>query len=176
MELIVLGGELPSKAIVVFHVESHLKAKLVVRCMRPALLTSPSDGDSSKYVRQGSSGKARSEETISVSEASVAANQPKPRRLGLALGPLPSQMRELAGPGHVGGAGVVLRVIPDSPASRAGLKEGDIVTLCDGEALDMDNPLVTLKKAACARPPRPIRLKIRRAPKSTAMMCVLDVE
>jgi hypothetical protein len=86
------------------------------------------------------------------------------RILGVALGPVPSSMMYLAGEGHVGGAGVVLRVVLDSPAQRAGLRVGDIVVSCGGISLDRDDPGSTLRRTVAKNEPTVVLHVVRAVP------------
>jgi S1-C subfamily serine protease len=42
---------------------------------------------------------------------------------------------------QVGNGGTSPAVVPDSPADKAGIREGDIITKVDGQAIDGDHPL-----------------------------------
>jgi serine protease Do len=63
------------------------------------------------------------------------------------------------------GKGVkVLDVDDDSPAAKAGVKEGDIITQFDGKPVSDANELVALAKAGMSKPS--VKLKVTRAGKS----------
>jgi serine protease Do len=44
-------------------------------------------------------------------------------------------------PGGSNGGAAAPAVVPNSPADKAGIKEGDIITKVNGQAIDTDHPL-----------------------------------
>jgi S1-C subfamily serine protease len=163
--LVVRGGDERAlyRAEVCVNIDSHARAKFVAESIAAALFRD--------HVGPGKE-RVRREKERSHASAAAAGSR---RVLGLVLGPLPDQMKPLAGPGHVGGAAVILRIVPGSPAFLAGLKEGDVLIRVDGVALDAEEPAASVRRAASAVPPREVRMTVRRAPAGRLIDAALPV-
>lgn len=131
-ELIVLGRIAKSGVVRQFEVrvpvESHERSKAVTKQLRQVIVIAEKE-------------KPRREKSSSTGGAAHG-------KLGISVGPLPHQMRELAGNDLVGGAGVVLKVVKHSRAFEADVREGDIVVRVDKKPLDMDDVSGLLRDAA----------------------------
>jgi S1-C subfamily serine protease len=66
----------------------------------------------------------------------------------------------------------VRRVVPGSPAAKAGLQAGDVVTAFDGRAIRAAHEAELLLQLATLRAGKPVSLKVRRGPKSLELRMV----
>ncbi|KAH9251059.1 hypothetical protein BASA81_011119 [Batrachochytrium salamandrivorans] len=155
---LIIGGQvgLETQAILAFHVDSFTKARTIAYRLR-------------KSLRR----RRTLPVTVGTTTEGEAPQQQQRRTLGLVVGPIPRQMRYLAGSGHVGGIAVVLKVVPGSAAEEAGLQEGDILLTCDGQTLDHGNPKETLLRAS--QTGQDIVLRVKRKQNLPSIQCVIKV-
>jgi len=73
---------------------------------------------------------------VQVSDQLRASGRVTRGRIGVQIGPVPRDVAESMGLDSRGGGALVSGVEPDSPAARAGLEPGDIITHFDGRAIE----------------------------------------
>jgi len=76
------------------------------------------------------------DEAVRVSEQLRANGRVTRGRIGVQIGPVPKDVAESLGLDSRGGGALVSAVEPDSPAAKAGLEPGDIITHFDGRAIE----------------------------------------
>ena len=86
------------------------------------------------------------------------------RRLGAELAPLSDQLAEYFG---VSGGALVASVEPNSVASKAGLKAGDVITAVNGRSIDA--PSEAARELRAVEPKADVELRVTRDKKSVTM-------
>jgi serine protease Do len=89
--------------------------------------------NSEEWRRQGEDLRRRMQEFNSQNPGGAAQLLPRPRRIGVGTSRLSSQLANFFG---VSGGVLVNSVADDSPASKAGLRAGDVITEVDGQKVE----------------------------------------
>ncbi|GAB4287539.1 MAG: hypothetical protein Kow0058_07240 [Roseovarius sp.] len=90
--------------------------------------------------------------------------------LGVSIQPVSEDIAAAIGIDKAKGA-LIVEVSPDTPAARAGLKRGDVITAVDGKAVESPRDLTRL--VATAKPGTRVRLELLRAGQPTKLSVTL---
>jgi serine protease Do len=96
---------------------------------------------------------------VAAAEEPEAADQP---RLGLALAPLPPEMRERLGLADQIGGVLVQRVVPDSPAESKGMRPGDVILEVAGKSVATPTEVIEAVRAAHNEGAKAVLLLVQR--------------
>jgi serine protease Do len=107
---------------------------------------------------QAEIGQQPSEEQVAAAEPATE-SQP---RLGLALAPVPSEMRDQLGLADGATGVLVQRVLPDSPAESKGVQPGDVITEVAGHDVSSPQQVIDAVKQAHGSGAKTVLLRLQR--------------
>jgi len=114
--------------------------------------------DHAKETVKADVGQQPSAEQVAAAEP-TGENQP---RLGLALAPVPQEMRDQLGLAEGASGVLVQRVLPDSPAESKGVQPGDVITEVAGHSVASPQQVIDAVKQAHGNGAKTVLLRLQR--------------
>jgi serine protease Do len=115
--------------------------------------------DGKRETLKAQIGQQPGNEQVASAEQPEAADQP---RLGLALAPVPAEMRDRLGLADIAGGVLVQRVLPDSPAEAKGMRVGDVILEVAGKGVASPTEVIEAVRAAHADGVKAVLLLLQR--------------